>query len=103
MNPLQNFYEVIDILKENKAGKIFLVYDKIGKQVCILKERNLKISELYNKLKKIKNPALPEIYRTVEFGGVLFVVEEFIDGRTLAEILTFQGALSEKISAQILI
>ena len=48
MNPLQNFYEVIDILKENKTGKIFLVYDKIGKQVCILKERNLKISELSN-------------------------------------------------------
>ena len=103
MNPLQNFYEVIDILKNNKVGKVSLVYDKIGKQVCILKERNLKISELYSKLKKIKNPALPEIYRTVEFGGVLFVVEEFIEGRTLAEILTFQGVLSEKISAQILI
>jgi len=102
MNPLQNFYEVIDILKDSKIGKVSLVYDKVGKQICILKERSLKTSELYNRLKKIKNPALPEIYRTVEFGGVLFVVEEFIDGRTLAEIFNFQGALSEKISAQIL-
>ena len=56
MNPLKNFYEVIDVLKENKTGKVFLVYDKTGKQVCVLKERNLKTAEIYKSLKKIKNP-----------------------------------------------
>ena len=58
MNPLQNFYEVIDILKTGKIGKVLLVYDKIGKQICILKERNLNSAELYKKLKKIKNKSI---------------------------------------------
>ena len=102
MNPLQNLYEDIDILKDSKIGKVTLVYDRTGKQVCVMKERSLKTFELYSRLKEIKNPCLPEIYRTVKFGDALFVVEEFIEGQTLAEILTYQGALNEKISAQIL-
>ena len=102
MNPLQNLYEVIDVLKENKNGKVFLVYDKTAKQVCVLKERNLKTAEIYKTLKKIKNPYLPEIFRTVEFCGKFFVVEEFVEGRTLAEILTYNNGLDEKVSARIL-
>lgn len=102
MNPLQNFYEVIDVLKENKNGKVYLVYDKTAKQICVLKERNLITIEIYKTLKKIKNPYLPEIYRTVEFGEKFFVVEEFVEGRTLAEILTYNNGLDEKTSARIL-
>ena len=102
MNPLQNLYEVIDVLKENKNGKVYLVYDKTAKQVFVLKERNLKTAEIYKTLKKIKSPYLPEIYRTVEFGEKFFVVEEFVEGRTLAEILTYNNGLDEKTSARIL-
>lgn len=102
MNPLQNFYEIIDVLKENKNGKVYLVYDKTAKQICVLKERNLKTIEIYKTLKKIKNPYLPEIYRAVEFGGKFFVVEEFVEGRTLSEILIYNNGLDEKTSARIL-
>lgn len=102
MNPLQNLYEIIDLLKENKNGKVFLVYDKTAKQVCVLKERSLKTAEIYRTLKKIKNLYVPEIFRTVDFDGKFFVVEEFVEGRTLAEVLTYNNGLDEKTSAQIL-
>ena len=98
MNPLKNFYETIDALKDDK---IFLVYDKIAKQICVLKERNLKTADIYKKLKKINSPCVPEIFRVVEFDGKIFVVEEFIEGQTLAEILIYKN-FDEKFVADIL-
>ena len=102
MNPLQNLYDIIDTLKDGKTGKVSLVYDKVGKQICVLKERSLHTAEIYRRLKEIKNICIPEIYRIIEFNGTLFVVEEFIEGQTLAEILTYKNNLNEKIAAQIL-
>ena len=54
MNPLKFLYDEVDILKDGKNGKISLVYDKVSKQFYILKERNLKTAEIYERLKKIK-------------------------------------------------
>lgn len=102
MNPLENFYELVDVLKEGKNGKVFLVYDKTEKQMCVLKERSSKSASLYKRLKTLKNPYLPEIYRAMEFDGKLFVVEEFVEGHTLSEILTYNNGLDEKNSARIL-
>lgn len=96
MNPLENFYELVDVLKEGKNGKVFLVYDKTGKQMCVMKERSLKVAPLYKMLKNLKNPYLPEIYRAIEFDGKLFVVEEFVEGHTLSEILTYNNGIDEK-------
>ena len=102
MNPLQFLYDEVDILKDGKNGKISLVYDKVSKQFYILKERNFKTAEIYERLKKIKSPYLPEIYRTLEFDGKFFIVEEFIQGRTLLEILTYNNGLDEEKSARVL-
>ena len=102
MNPLQFLYDTVDILKDGKNGKISLVYDKIGKQFYIMKERNLKTAEIYSRLKEIKSPFLPEIYHAMEFDGKFFVVEEFIQGRTLYEILTHNNGLDEKKASEIL-
>lgn len=98
MNPLQNLYELIDILKDEK---VYLVYDKLGKRVCVLKERSLKTLELYQRLKKINNPCIPEIFRIVQFDEKVFVVEEFIEGQTLAEFFNYHK-FNEKIIANIL-
>ena len=101
MNPLQNFYDVVAVLKDGKRGKVFLVYDKFGKQICVLKERTLQTEEIYRRLKEIKNFCLPEIYRIVEFDGKIFVVEEFIEGQTLTEFFSRNNP-SEKFVTNIL-
>ena len=102
MNPLQFLYDTVDILKDGKNGKISLVYDKIGKQFYIMKERNLKTAEIYSRLKEIKSPFLPEIYHAMEFDGKFFVVEEFIQGNSLYEILIHNNGLDEKKASEIL-
>ena len=102
MNPLQFLYDTVDVIKDGKNGKISLVYDNVGKQFYIMKERDLKTAEIYSRLKDLKSPYLPEIYHAVESDGRFFVVEEFIQGRTLYEILLHNNGLDEKNSADVL-
>ena len=102
MNPLQFLYDEVDILKDGNNGKVSIVYDKVAKNFYVLKERDLKAAEVYRRLSNIKSLYLPEIYQTVEFGGKLFIVEEFIKGRTLLDYLTYNNGLDEKKSAQVL-
>ena len=102
MNPLEFLYDEVDILKDGKNGKVSLVYDKVGKQFFVMKERNLKTAALYERLQNIKSPYLPEIYRTLEFGDKFFIVEEFIKGRTLQDFLTYNNGLDEEKSAEVL-
>ena len=40
-------YELIDVLKETDIGGVALVYDKLGKEVCVLKEQSLQSLRLY--------------------------------------------------------
>lgn len=102
MNPLQFLYDTVDVIKDGKDGKISYVYDKVGKQFYIMKERDLKTAEIYSRLKDLKSPYLPEIYHAVECDGKFFIVEEFIQGRTLNEILIHNNGLDEKNSADVL-
>ena len=101
MNPLQFLYDTVDIIKDGKNGKVSLVYDKVGKLFYVMKERDLRVAEIYRRLKNIKSPYLPEIYHAVEYDGKFFIVEEFIQGRTLYEILNRNNGLGEKKTAEI--
>lgn len=101
MNPLDQLYNEIDTLKPD--GSVRLVYDKIGRQIFVLKRRQLDRRALYLSLKKLQSDFLPEIFRLVEFDGSLYVVEEFIEGQTLDEILQYEGALKENQAALILL
>lgn len=100
MNPLENFYEIIDDLTAN--GKVKLAYERRAKQICVIKERALNSALLYKILKAETIPYVPEIYRVVEFEEKLFVVEEYISGATLAEILQYDENFSEDDAANIM-
>lgn len=100
MNPIESFYEIIDDLKD--GGKVKLAYERRAKQVCIIKERNLNTAPLYQILKNEDLPYIPEIYRLVEFEGKLFVVEEYISGLTLEELLNYNEIFSENDAADIM-
>ena len=100
VNPLENLYEIIDDLKDD--GKVKLAYDRRAKQVCIIKERNLQCELLYKILKTEEIPYVPEIYRLVEFEEKLFVVEEYIPGLTLEELLQYNETFPENDVADIM-
>ena len=101
MNPLENLYDEIDRYKPD--GSVRLMYDRIGQQVLIVKRRELNRRQLYQLLKKIQCQFLPEIYRLVEFDGYLYIVEEQINGETLAQIVEYKGFLIETSAAKILL
>ena len=102
MNPLLELYDIIDTLKDDHNGKVQLAYDKAGQQICVIKQRSITSSELYYKLKETKNKYVPQIYRIMEFEGTLFIVEEYIDGRTLADILQYENQINENLTVEIL-
>ncbi|MBR1421290.1 MAG: serine/threonine protein kinase [Selenomonadaceae bacterium] len=101
MNPLENLYDEIDRYKPD--GSVRLMYDRIGQQVLVVKRRELNRRQLYQLLKKIQCQFLPEIYRLVESDGYLYIVEEQINGETLAQIVEYKGFLSETSAAKILL
>ena len=103
MNSLKDFYEVIDVLKDDQNGKVSVVYDKVGQQFCVAKRRDLKSAELYYNLQKLKNKYVPKIYRLIEINKTLLVIEEYIAGRTLAEILKYEDHFDESTAADILL
>ena len=97
-----NFYMPIDVIKTGEYGDVKLVYDKIGKQVCVIKQRSMNTVEIYKKLKNIDCRYIPQIFRLMVDGDKLFVVEEYVSGQTLAEILKYAMGFSEETAAQIL-
>lgn len=98
----KNFYKPIDILKTGESGNVQLVYDRVGKQVCVMKQRQLNSADVYQKLRKIKSRYIPEIFRMIEEDENFLVVEEYVSGRTLAEILLYEDFFHEDLAAQIM-
>ena len=82
---LQKNFQLIEEWKENLS----LMFDKINRRLCILKK--IRNSEIYLQLKKIDNPYTPKIFFVAEN----FVIEEFIEGENLSEILE-RGIFSEE-------
>ncbi len=98
----KNFYKPIDILKTGESGNVQLVYDRVGKQVCVTKQRNFNTLEIYQKLRAMKSRYVPEIFRLIETDENFIVVEEYVSGRTLAEILLYENFLHEDLTVQIM-
>jgi len=89
---LQNNFSLIEILKQNEVGKVELLYDKKNRRLCIFK--NISSPEIYKQLKKIQNPHVPENF----FISKNFVIEEYIEGKNLAEILDCEKISDEKLT-----
>ena len=45
-------------------------------------------------LKKLDHPGIPKVYRSYELGGRRYIVREYIEGRTLYDIVKINGLLS---------
>lgn len=100
---LGSSYEMVDVLKDSEEGLVALIYDKVGKQVSILKQRDIRSKGIYEMLKELGDSHIPAIYRLMEQGGKLLVIEEYIDGRTLADILRYDdGKLDEGTAFHVL-
>lgn len=101
---LGDTYELVDTLKNSAQGFVAAVYDKRARRLCTMKQRALKSLPIYQTLQGLNNPHVPQIYRLFERDEKLIVVEEYIDGQTLEEILLYRpNALDEAAAEKILL
>ena len=77
-------YEIVDVIKSDEKVFVATAYDKNSKRLCVVKERDGRLTGLYKILRELDNPHVPKIYRLIERDGKLVVIEEHIDGRTTA-------------------
>ena len=87
---LEQEYEPLRLLKESPRGSVRLIRHQKSGQRFVLR-RFSGNGEVYRKLLDRSCRHLPLIYEAVEQGGENLIIEEFIEGDTLAFLL--QGAL----------
>lgn len=91
-----SLYDTLAVLNNSKKSEILLVQNALTGRIYIkkiLKNYNL---DVYQALKQIQTIHIPTIYEIFEEEKTLIIIEEFINGRTLEDMMTEGGILSEK-------
>ena len=70
---------------------VFLVQHVENNHIFVMKEQEIYCREVYEHLKTCENPHVPKIFECVEDEGKLIVVEEYIQGESLADHLEEKG------------
>lgn len=100
MNDFKNRYTVTDTLNE-KHG-IYLVRDLETGRQYVKKILTVYSADVYKVLFEHPVPNVPKIHDMFESNGVLTVIEEYIYGQNLKEILNAVGKLDEERAVGIL-
>ena len=99
---LSTNFTITQEIKKSSKSKIVLAINKLTNQPCIIKYLHHTTSP-YSKLKKLSHNCFPEIYYLYQDENITIIVEEYINGRTLFNILEQQEQLSDDIIKKIII
>ena len=99
---LSTNFTITQEIKKSSKSKIVLAINKLTNQPCIIKYLHLTTSP-YSELKKLSHNCFPEIYNLYQDENITIIVEEYINGRTLFNILEQQEQLSDDIIKKIII
>lgn len=89
-----SLYKDLTTIKESDKSEIKLVQNIVDNKIYIKKIlSNYKI-EVFKELQKVENIGIPKIYEIIEDEDRLYLIEEFINGKTLEEI-QWEGVLLE--------
>ena len=89
---LKSDYDLVRKLKESERGRVSVVRHRLSGRRYIFRQFEGGC-EVYRRLLRVKCPNLPEVYEVGERAGAAAVLEEYIQGDTLAFLLQ-GGALS---------
>lgn len=84
----------------NSDGSVVLSYDLGTDRVCVKKLVHSGLAEIYVKLKNIKCEYLPEIYDIIEYEDNCLIVEEYIKGRSIEEIVTEKRQIDKETACK---
>ena len=89
---LSYYKEIADI---NRDHGVFLVQHTENKRIYVKKVMSVYNAKVFRHLKMHPLPGLPTICELVESDGTLTVIEDYITGETLEDILTRRGKLPQ--------
>ena len=99
-------YKIYDEVGEGAAGSVYLARDQEEARIVAIKvvhshltkdgqfmERFQREASILAELKEFESPHIVRLYEFGEEDGMVYIVIEFVEGRTLAEILAARGTL----------
>lgn len=89
-----SFYRELTVLDEKK--NIVLVQDIRNSELCIKKTLDIYSRDVYEQLASVRIEGVPAVKECVADDGKLIVVEEYVQGRSLKQVLDEQGLLNEE-------
>lgn len=93
MRFIQENFKRVSVLKERNGGLTEIVIDA---EKAIFIRKTIPYAGLpYRKLMKLAHPLLPKVYYAAEDEGRTCVIEQYVDGRNLQDVLDREGALPE--------
>lgn len=99
---MQEHWTVYECLKESEDSSTFLVEETATGILCVLKwGRNRQTEFLRNEMEIMKKMAdrklsgIPKAYRIFEENGEVYLVREYIEGMSLAQMVLQKGGISE--------
>lgn len=99
---MQEHWTVYECLKESEDSSTFLVKETATGILCVLKwGRNRQTEFLRNEIEIMKKMAdrklsgIPKAYRIFEENGEVYLVREYIEGMSLAQMVLQKGGISE--------
>lgn len=99
---MQEHWTVYECLKESEDSSTFLVKETATGILCVLKwGRNRQAEFLRNEMEIMEKMAdrklsgIPKVYRIFEENGEVYLVREYIEGMSLAQMVLQKGGISE--------
>ena len=89
-----SFYRELTVLDEKK--NIVLVQDIRNSELCVKKTLDIYSRDVYVQLASVRIEGVPAVKECVADDGKLIVVEEYVQGRSLKQVLDEQGLLNEE-------
>lgn len=94
-----SFYRELTVLDEKK--NIVLVQDIRNSELCVKKTLDIYSRDVYEQLASVRIEGVPVVKECVADDGKLIVVEEYVQGRSLKQVLDEQGLLNEEQAYEI--
>jgi len=93
-------YEILQNLK-NKDN-VTLIRDRNNGRLCVRKKYSVYNYDVFIKLKESNFYGIPKLIEINKSGDTLYTIEEYIDGKTLYEIVNEKGILEENEAGRII-
>ena len=87
-----SFYRELTVLDEKK--NIVLVQDRRNSELCVKKTLDIYSRDVYEQLASVRIEGVPAVKECVADDGKLIVVEEYVQGRSLKQVLDEHGLLN---------